>query len=692
MANKAVKLLNEYFEKVYSADTTSKFNALCKEYSQLIPMADPDAETAKLMENIFEAMSHILSPERKFNTGKERLSDTEKKEMDMVQRLIDMNLFTYHFQPIVRADTGEIYSYEALMRAGDITEITPFHILKYSELTDRLDEIEKYTFLNVLHFMKTNPELFRDKLVFINSMPSVHIDSDSQAEIERLLSELSDKVVVEMTENSEYDDDDLNDIKRRYFRLNIPIAIDDYGTGYSNISNLLRYTPNYVKIDRSLISGIQDNLNKKHFVREIIDFCHDNGIMALAEGVETSEELRTVILLGADLIQGFYTARPSAEVIQSLTYELKAEIKAHQQERQNGRRLRMYTAENGEHVSLERLEKDGYSCIRIGSDYTWGNVTVSGSASPDSALHIEVAESFSGQITLENATLSNLTESPCIDISPDCDVSLLLIGVNKLVNSGIRVHESASFTLKGEGNLDIALGSSDYYGIGNDKASRHGTLIFNQNGTVSIRADSHAGVLIGSGLGGKISIQRGRYILKGNGSINVCVGSLDGDTRGELHGCDFEGTALGAVGVVIGSMNGSADIHAIYSSVKCISSSQLSASIGTIEGKSAKLHAESVSIESKGSADALTSFGALKGLSDIRIERSSVKADAEGAKALIFGSHQNGAKLTLTDVDISASISTEHAAYIIAERSDIHTSGGRYRFTINGSEANGPIH
>ena len=122
MADKAVKLLNEYFEKAYSVDTTDKFNELCKEYSQLIPQADPDDEIERLMKNAFEAMSLVLSLENELKTKKERLSETEKAENDKVQRLIDLNLFTYHFQPIVRADTGEIYSYEALMRACQLVE------------------------------------------------------------------------------------------------------------------------------------------------------------------------------------------------------------------------------------------------------------------------------------------------------------------------------------------------------------------------------------------------------------------------------------------------------------------------------------------------------------------------------------------------------------------------------------------
>ena len=59
--------------------------------------------------------------------------------------------------------------------------------------------------------------------------------------------------------------------------------------------------PNVVKIDRSLIMNIHKDKRKKHFTRHIIDYAHDNNFMALAEGVELTEELQTVIGMGVDL-------------------------------------------------------------------------------------------------------------------------------------------------------------------------------------------------------------------------------------------------------------------------------------------------------------------------------------------------------------------------------------------------------
>ena len=98
----------------------------------------------------------------------------------------------------------------------------------------------------------------------------------------------------------------------------VETAVDDYGTGYSNVTNLLRYMPDYVKIDKQLMSGIQDSPQKQHFVKDIIEFSHGNGIMALAEGIETEDELIMALTLGADLIQGYYIAKPDKDLVSSI--------------------------------------------------------------------------------------------------------------------------------------------------------------------------------------------------------------------------------------------------------------------------------------------------------------------------------------------------------------------------------------
>ena len=676
-----LSLLTQYIEKINNGADSADLDG---EYAELLNTDDALADgVLKLVHELCRLREHAR---RTAQSVLEKLTDSERQELAKVKGLIDNNLFTYHFQPIVRADTGEIFSYEALMRSGDIEGITPFHILKYAGFMDRLGEIEQYTFTNMLTFISENKALFEGKLVFINSMPSVKVSPDKVSEIEKRLDELSDIVVVEMTEQSEYSDLELNEIKEKYSRLGIRIAIDDYGTGYSNISNLLRYKPNFVKIDRSLLSGIQDNPNKKHFVREIIDFCHDNGIMALAEGVENAKELRTVILLGVDLIQGFYTARPSAQVIESLPYDIRKEIKLCREEREHGKRTKVYSAAPGERVSLDKLTKEDYSCILIGGDYTDGSVTVSGAPYLDTAIHIEVAEGFKGSLILEHAHLSNDVLKPCIDIGKNSSCTLIIKGDNRLDNSGIRVPEGAAMRFEGNGLLEIFLGNADYYGIGNDLSSAHGELTFAHNALIRIKSTSHSGVCIGSGLGGKIDIQSGEYELEAHGNGGVCLGAYDGDAVLDIKNCDLEARAAGACNAAVGSLNGNAVINVSQSSLRCYGYSQVLSSVGTVNGERADITLENASITVHANGKVLTACGSLHGETNVKIEGCTFRAFSDGIDALIIGGMDKRTVFSVTNADVEMSLTSQLGVCTYAKDEDITVTGGKVIVKLDGKE------
>ena len=256
------------------------------------------------------------------------LTEDELKEVGIVMQILDNNKISYHFQPIVDARTGKIYSYEALMRPDVDPYIPPPVVLRYAEFYNRLYDVEKLTFSNVIKVMEKHKAILADgKKIFINSIPGHMLTDKDIKMLEDHVNSMPGSVVVELTEQSEISDDDLERMKLTYERIGVETAVDDYGTGYSNVSNLLRYTPDYVKIDRTLLSGIQDSPQKQHFVRDIIEFSHNNGIKALAEGVETSEELKTVMMLGADLIQGYYLAMPGKDMVQSISSLVVDEIK-----------------------------------------------------------------------------------------------------------------------------------------------------------------------------------------------------------------------------------------------------------------------------------------------------------------------------------------------------------------------------
>lgn len=255
---------------------------------------------------------------------------TEKAPKDaymLFELLIEKNLFIYNFQPIIDARTGEIYAYEALMRTTNEIGMNPGEILKIAKDYNRLYDIEKATLNNVLSYMDEHFDKFVGKRVFINTIPGHFLNADDYDYINKRYSHLLEHCVIEITEQNDISDEELNRIKNLGGEnSSCQLAVDDYGAGYSNIVNLLRYKPQVIKIDRYLISDIHNDINKQMFVKSTIDFAQMNGIKTVGEGVETIEELQAVISYGVDLIQGFYTARPAPEPLYALPDKIKYEI------------------------------------------------------------------------------------------------------------------------------------------------------------------------------------------------------------------------------------------------------------------------------------------------------------------------------------------------------------------------------
>ena len=256
---------------------------------------------------------------------KERI--TPKEHYDKFNTLIDRNLFNYHFQPIVNAKNGEIVAYEALMRTDPSIGMNPMEVIETAEAYSRLYEIEKATMFNVMERFTKEHDKFNGCKVFVNSIPGYFLNEEDNAEFGKLYSSYLNDIVFEITEHDTISDDELITLKHLGGNENgNQIAIDDYGTGHSNIVNLLRYSPQVIKIDRFLITDIHKDINKQMFVRSTIELARLNDIKVLAEGVETSDELNAVISYGVDYIQGYYTARPAPEPITSIADDIRDEI------------------------------------------------------------------------------------------------------------------------------------------------------------------------------------------------------------------------------------------------------------------------------------------------------------------------------------------------------------------------------
>jgi diguanylate cyclase (GGDEF)-like protein/PAS domain S-box-containing protein len=140
-----------------------------------------------------------------------------------------------------------------------------------------------------------HPSLVADVRAIIND---THINP-SQVELE-----ITESVLMDDVEMSE---DTLGQLKR----LGVKLAVDDFGTGYSSLSYLRRFPVDVLKVDRSFVDGLGSDPSDSAIVTAIVTLAHTLGLSAIAEGVETTEQLDELRRLRCDMAQGYLIARPA---------------------------------------------------------------------------------------------------------------------------------------------------------------------------------------------------------------------------------------------------------------------------------------------------------------------------------------------------------------------------------------------
>lgn len=230
------------------------------------------------------------------------------------EEMLSDRVVPYHFQPIFDAETGKPVAYEALMRPQGPTLTSPLTVMKLARELGRLYDIEYITLFNASEAfceLRRKGEIDKDALLFINSVANVSLTDEDWTAYRRLYGDLTSRIVVEITEEEEMDTQAL-ERKRTVRGASGRFALDDYGSGYSNGNSLLTLAPHYVKVDISIIRNIDLSVDKQQFLTSLVEYARPRGIKVLAEGVETTRELRKVLELGVDLLQGYALAKPAA--------------------------------------------------------------------------------------------------------------------------------------------------------------------------------------------------------------------------------------------------------------------------------------------------------------------------------------------------------------------------------------------
>lgn len=147
-------------------------------------------------------------------------------------------------------------------------------------------------------------------LLFVNLHSRDLLDASLFAS-DQPLARLASRVVLEITERAALDDvDDARDRVAKLRKLGFRVAVDDLGAGYAGLASFVTLEPELVKLDMTLVRGIDQQPVKRSLVRSVTTLCRELGLLVVAEGVETPAERDVVIECGCDLIQGFLIAKP----------------------------------------------------------------------------------------------------------------------------------------------------------------------------------------------------------------------------------------------------------------------------------------------------------------------------------------------------------------------------------------------
>lgn len=225
--------------------------------------------------------------------------------------------FMLHYQPRVELASGEVTGVEALLRwnAAGIGPISPGEFIPVAEKNSTIVQIGEWVLQNACRQAKRwQEELGRRLPVAVNLSARQFCNIDIAQSIVRVLDETGlspDLLELELTESML-----MNDTNRVLHTLDVlkdigvRLAVDDFGTGYSSLSYLKGFPLDYLKVDRSFVTGIPGDQKDKALVQAIIGIAHNLGLKVIAEGVETRDQLDFMLAQDCDEIQGFYFSKP----------------------------------------------------------------------------------------------------------------------------------------------------------------------------------------------------------------------------------------------------------------------------------------------------------------------------------------------------------------------------------------------
>jgi len=234
--------------------------------------------------------------------------------------ILRTNRLTVYFHPIVDLEIREVYGFECLIRGvkGNGEILSPSYLFEAARETDTLFYLDRSC--REISVKIAAVKGLKNHKVFINFLPTVIYDPvfclQSTIKWAFQLEWNPENLVFEVVETEKVKEfERLKNILDYYRENGFKTALDDIGTGFSSLEALIKLEPDYIKISRELIEGLDQSPIKLDLAKALIQAVNSHGIGVIAEGVERIEEAKTLYKLGVRLMQGFLFAKPHPEPI-----------------------------------------------------------------------------------------------------------------------------------------------------------------------------------------------------------------------------------------------------------------------------------------------------------------------------------------------------------------------------------------
>jgi diguanylate cyclase (GGDEF)-like protein len=237
-----------------------------------------------------------------------------------LRRAIQNDEFVLFYQPLIDTETLDVTQVEALIRwrMPDGSFRCPGEFLAVAEESGLIVEISDWVLRTAIHTAaRWHRGAWPDARVAINVSPRQFLDHRFVSKLEELLRKFdlpARCLELELTESVLQTGAHTIKTLDQLRALGVAVALDDFGTGYSSLASLQQLPLTRVKLDRSLIAGVDDSTRSASIVKATIALCRGLGLEVTAEGVERVEQFAMLLPHRAVSLQGYLFSRPVSEV------------------------------------------------------------------------------------------------------------------------------------------------------------------------------------------------------------------------------------------------------------------------------------------------------------------------------------------------------------------------------------------